>query len=621
MTIRVKLIMLVVFMIVSIAVMFGLQNHTIDKTKSLEKSVYQVSELNVNMLLLRKHEKDFLARDDAKYISEFDKDSENFSNNILRLIGDLESLETSSDSMQQLLEILKSYHQSFHELARMKIKIGLSEEEGLRGSLRSSVKSAEKIVRDINDFELLSWLLQLRRNEKDFLLRADLKYVDKFDANYQILMSILENRDIPQNRLSDISKKLDNYKNDFQMLVKTFEEAGLDSKSGLLGKMRITIHKSEDLLEATGSQIKAFSSEKIDELETLSAIIAILIGIISAFFALYIALSIIRPLDVLNKVMLAAKDNKDLTLEFHSKNKDEISSMGGSFNNMMSEFKALMGEVSMSSIQLSSAAEEVSSIAVETAKGLNFQRDEVSQVASSINEMNGAMREISENTDRTAATAQESQASAVQSQRIIEKAIADIELMASEAELSFTAITKLEKESEAICSVLDVIKGIAEQTNLLALNAAIEAARAGDSGRGFAVVADEVRALAARTQTSTVEIDAMISSLQHQTGIVAKMINQSVELSRISAQGAAASIDSLHVIITGANHIVDMTTQVAAAVEEQAAVADMITQNTDKIKDIVDMSSEQVAQNSVASDDVAKQASLLHSIIAKFKTV
>ncbi|WP_372738932.1 methyl-accepting chemotaxis protein [Neptunomonas sp.] len=608
-------------MIVSIAVMFGLQNHTIDKTKSLEKSVYQVSELNVNMLLLRKHEKDFLARDDAKYISEFDKDSENFSNNILRLIGDLESLETSSDSMQQLLEILKSYHQSFHELARMKIKIGLSEEEGLRGSLRSSVKSAEKIVRDINDFELLSWLLQLRRNEKDFLLRADLKYVDKFDANYQILMSILENRDIPQNRLSDISKKLDNYKNDFQMLVKTFEEAGLDSKSGLLGKMRITIHKSEDLLEATGSQIKAFSSEKIDELETLSAIIAILIGIISAFFALYIALSIIRPLDVLNKVMLAAKDNKDLTLEFHSKNKDEISSMGGSFNNMMSEFKALMGEVSMSSIQLSSAAEEVSSIAVETAKGLNFQRDEVSQVASSINEMNGAMREISENTDRTAATAQESQASAVQSQRIIEKAIADIELMASEAELSFTAITKLEKESEAICSVLDVIKGIAEQTNLLALNAAIEAARAGDSGRGFAVVADEVRALAARTQTSTVEIDAMISSLQHQTGIVAKMINQSVELSRISAQGAAASIDSLHVIITGANHIVDMTTQVAAAVEEQAAVADMITQNTDKIKDIVDMSSEQVAQNSVASDDVAKQASLLHSIIAKFKTV
>lgn len=621
MTIRVKLIMLVVFMIVSIAVMFGLQNHTIDKTKSLEKSVYQVSELNVNMLLLRKHEKDFLARDDAKYISEFDKDSENFSNNILRLIGDLESLETSSDSMQQLLEILKSYHQSFHELARMKIKIGLSEEEGLRGSLRSSVKSAEKIVRDINDFEVLSWLLQLRRNEKDFLLRADLKYVDKFDANYQILMSILENRDIPQNRLSDISKKLENYKNDFQLLVKTFEEAGLDSKSGLLGKMRITIHKSEDLLEATGSQIKAFSSEKIDRLETLSAIIAILIGIISTFFALYIALSIIRPLDVLNKVMLAAKDNKDLTLEFHSKNKDEISSMGGSFNNMMSEFKALMGEVSMSSIQLSSAAEEVSSIAVETAKGLNFQRDEVSQVASSINEMNGAMREISENTDRTAATAQESQASAVQSQRIIEKAIADIELMASEAELSFTAITKLEKESEAICSVLDVIKGIAEQTNLLALNAAIEAARAGDSGRGFAVVADEVRALAARTQTSTVEIDAMISSLQHQTGIVAKMINQSVELSRISAQGAAASIDSLHVIITGANHIVDMTTQVAAAVEEQAAVAEMITQNTDKIKDIVDMSSEQVAQNSVASDDVAKQASLLHSIIAKFKTV
>ncbi|MGY8872074.1 MAG: methyl-accepting chemotaxis protein, partial [Pseudomonadales bacterium] len=73
--------------------------------------------------------------------------------------------------------------------------------------------------------------------------------------------------------------------------------------------------------------------------------------------------------------------------------------------------------------------------------------------------------------------------------------------------------------------------------------------------------------------------------------------------------------------MTGAGHIVDMTAQVATAVEEQSAVASTITKNTDRIKDIVELSSEQVGQNSLASEDVAKQATLLHSVISKFKTV
>ncbi|WP_028469820.1 methyl-accepting chemotaxis protein [Neptunomonas japonica] len=621
MDIRSKLLMLVAFMIISTLIMFGLQRYTIYNIELFDKSIYQVSELESNMLLLRRHEKDFLARSDRKYIAKFNNSSQQFDNKISNIKKDLSSLSVSSESMDQLSSILQIYNKSFNELAQKKIQIGLDQNSGLRGSLRSSVKLAEGEVRELLDYKILSEILQLRRNEKDFLLRKDLKYLDKFSKNYSKIKLTLKNSGIPQTQLAGINKKLDNYQRDFLALVKTYEEVGLNSKSGLLGGMRKTIHQSEEVLADTVSYIIEVSSEKIESLKTLSIIISIVIGLISSGFALYIAISIIRPLAALNGVMSKARENKDLTLEFHSNSKDEITTMGQSFNNMMNEFKALMSEVNNSSIQLSSAAEEVSSIAVETAQGLDSQRDEVLQVASAINEMNGAMVEISKNTDMTAATAQESQTSAVKSQKIIEKAIADIELMASEAELSSAAISKLEEESNAICSVLEVIKGIAEQTNLLALNAAIEAARAGDSGRGFAVVADEVRALAARTQSSTVEIDAMISSLQQQTEIVAVMTNKSVELSRISAQGAADSIDSLNVIMTGAEHIVDMTAQVATAVEEQSAVASTITMNTDRIKDIVELSSEQVGQNSLASEDVAKQATLLHSVISKFKTV
>ena len=253
---------------------------------------------------------------------------------------------------------------------------------------------------------------------------------------------------------------------------------------------------------------------------------------------------------------------------------------------------------------LNEQARQSDTLAHNSSSGLERQRVETEQVAAAVNQMAATTQEANRLTGRGRDIAGETR-EAIQ------------RLSAAVGETGLT-VTQLARDSDEIGGVVDVIKGIADQTNLLALNAAIEAARAGEMGRGFAVVADEVRQLAQRTSESTGQIHGLIAKLQQ----TASNAVQTMESGHRQAEEGVARVMEADQALVGISeavaNITDMATQIAAATEEQTAVADEISRNISTIAELADQTSEQAQHSALLSEELTRTATTQYSLVERF---
>ncbi|WP_114416850.1 methyl-accepting chemotaxis protein [Marinospirillum perlucidum] len=615
MLIKHKLILNAVLAAISLLVLFGLMAWSLNTLERLANGQQLAQKLETQMLTLRRHEKDFLMRQDTKYLTRFDATQEEIRQllNQLRALGN--DYEMDLGSLNALEATFSEYQGLFHELVATTEEIGLDHESGLQGALRSAVHDVEETLEAMNADTILVTLLQLRRAEKDFILRGLEKYPQRFDDLIVQLRSQLQERNVPGATFTLV----DQYQNRFQDFVAGHRQLGLSSEEGLRGEMRSAIHQTETLLEELVLALEEGLSNRISQAHTLGLGLFVLVLIITCVTTLLIGRSIFKPIRQLVADIRQIDLTHNLALRVHQEGKDEISAMGAGLNQMLAGFQEVIKKVNAAVATMNATTGELSQNASRTSDDIARQREETELVATAITEMVSTIEEIASNTEHMAANANSTHENALSGQAQIQEAISVIHHLSDQLEGSVQSVSQLAEQSQTIGEVLGVIGDIAEQTNLLALNAAIEAARAGDQGRGFAVVADEVRALAARTQDATQEINDIITALQGKTEETVRVIHQCREdgqSSREQAGRAEAILDSITEEVTD---ISQRATQVAAAIEEQSGVANEVGQNVVAIRDITDQAADAVQSNAQASDAIASQARELQKVVSEFK--
>ncbi|MDD1507090.1 methyl-accepting chemotaxis protein [Pseudomonas sp. CNPSo 3701] len=319
-----------------------------------------------------------------------------------------------------------------------------------------------------------------------------------------------------------------------------------------------------------------------------------------------------------NRALLALSQ-RNLTARSGYVGNDEFGEITRNLNTMAEELTQIVQEIGSATAQVATAAEECSAVTLQTSDSLERQRQGTELVVTAINEMSATVREVAQSTNDAAEMSRQVNLSTTQGRQEIERTVEVIRGLSTQADDTARIIGDLKHESDSISSVLDVIRGIADQTNLLALNAAIEAARAGDHGRGFAVVASEVRTLAQKTQESTGNIQEMIANLQRGSDLATQSMQETLGKARAGASNIERAGDLLADIASGVSSISDRNMQIAAAAEEQSAVAEDINRNVVDINDVAIQVSSGAEQTAVTSQELARLADHQQKLVSRFR--
>jgi methyl-accepting chemotaxis protein len=548
-----------------------------------------IAELNrkieVELLEGRRAEKDFLLRNDIRKAESQVEISKAFAADIDTLRGKVAAVGKPdlARRIDAMSASLKKYQTHFSTVVEQKRQLGLDEKSGLEGQLRASVHDIEARVGQLQNQGLLITMLTMRRHEKDFMLRRDTKYGDDMKKRNMEFLASIDSAAIPDTARAELKQKLADYQRDFQAWMNQALLLAAELKA-----MSEAFAAVEPVIDAVSKEVNAIRAEaerlNIAERDSIErwmqfAIALIAVSVMGA--GLFIGRSVSRPLSAMTAAMIElAKGNFAVVLPGLGR-RDEVGDIAQAVETFkinaeqkardeaeekIRQDKIIAEQRKAEMIRMANAFEGAVGEIVETVSSASTELEASAGVLTTTATRSQELATMVEAASEEAATNVQSVASATEelssSVNEISRQVQDSARIASEAvdqaQQTNERVVELSNAAARIGDVVELINTIAGQTNLLALNATIEAARAGEAGRGFAVVASEVKALAQQTAKATGDIGRQIADIQAATGLSVTAIRE-----------ISGTIEKLS----------EISSTIAAAVEEQGAATQEISRN------------------------------------------
>lgn len=526
----------------------GVTHEFDDLVKEYQPIGEAAEEIEISLLTMRRHEKDYMARKKDKYLAKMDKAHDKLHHLSLDLAAKAEKLglDHIAAESKKIEADLIVYEKGFNSIVAL-IKAQGNKDTGIRGAMRKEAHGMETAIKAIGSDALMVHYLMMRRHEKDFILREDNKYIAKSRKVLDKIDAAIDSGNFESDAGQSLVKHAKGYVKMFAQLAEN-----VDGIKKEYPAMRAAAHDIEKLAHDIFKQIHAVVETKVEEADHHAE---------STINFAYIFCGFI----VLTGILLGFFAVRSITKPLHR----AISSM----NEGAEQVASASGQVSSSSQQLAAGTSEQAASIEETSASLEEMSSMTKQNADNAGQADGLMKEAAD----VVTTANDSMGRLT------------------------TSMADISKASEETSKIIKTIDEIAFQTNLLALNAAVEAARAGEAGAGFAVVADEVRNLAMRAADAAKDTAVLIedtvkkigegSTLVETTnGAFVKVSESAAKVGELVSEIAAASGEQADGIEQVNRAVVEMdkvVQQNAASAEESASASEEMSAQAEQMRSIV----------------------------------
>jgi twitching motility protein PilJ len=601
-------------------------------------------------------------------------------NRVYELLDEIGQFATDEreniDQLAQLRAELDDYRSSFLGMVASAEAKG-HKNEGAEGRLRSAIHQVEDVAAKLGDETLLVSVLSVRRNEKDYLLRNERRYIQQTrDAVQDLKEKILR-------RIGDEQGKMrlyflsDQYLDIFNQMVLVE-----DMIRGYARDYRSAINKMIPTITTLVETAQKNQADTIVELKDLDrtsllvvtfvAILTILLGVFAAiFFSRRLTKQIDNIMEMFGDigigdfsarakvvtsdelgemaeslnamldntlVLIQSREERDAIQASIMRLLTEISDLADgdltaraevteevtgaiadSFNNMAEQLSRVVTDVKSASYLVGSSSSDVDQVTKKLSQSSEEQAARIRAAIVTIERIAENIREVASSADESARVSGRARASARAGSDAVRKTNQAMGSIKDNMRGTARTVKRLGESSQEIGNIVQIINDIADRTSILALNASIQAAMAGEAGRGFAVVAEEVQRLAERSGASTKQIETLISTIQGEISEAAISMEKSIQQVVDGTELANEAYGKLEEIEMVSDQLAKLVESISEASRRQAEESENITKLMHEVGQLTEETTAATRETAASMEKITTTSKQLEESIAVFK--